>query len=65
LLFKGTNGAYGAHGFNIDTGYTPWKDTTPTYTLRDDASKTIGKHLLQFGAEVIFAQQNERSERIK
>jgi hypothetical protein len=59
LLFKGTNGAYGSHGFNIDTGYTPWTDTTPTYTLRDDASKSLGRHLLQFGVEVIIAQQNE------
>jgi hypothetical protein len=61
LLFKGTNGAYGSHGFNVDTGYTPWTDTTPTYTLRDDASKTLGKHLLQFGVEVVIAQQNELS----
>jgi hypothetical protein len=59
LLFKGTNAAYGSHGFNIDTGYTPWTDTTPTYTLRDDASKFLGKHLLQFGVEAVFAQQNE------
>ena len=59
LLFKGTNAAYGAHGFNIDTGYTPWKDTTPTYTLHDDMTKPIRKHQLQFGVEVIFAQQNE------
>jgi hypothetical protein len=59
LLFKGTNAAYGSHGFNIDTGYTPWTDTTPTYTIRDDASKSLGKHQLQFGVEVIVAQQNE------
>ena len=59
LLFKGTNAAYGSHGFNIDTGYTPWKDTTPTYVIRDDASKTLGKHLLQFGVQLIYAQQNE------
>jgi hypothetical protein len=59
LLFKGTNSAYGSHGFNIDTGYTPWTDTIPTYALRDDASKNLGKHLLQFGVEVVFAQQNE------
>jgi hypothetical protein len=59
LLFKGTNSAYGSHGFNIDTGYTPWTDTIPTYTLRDDVTKTLGKHLLQFGVEVVFAQQNE------
>jgi hypothetical protein len=59
LLFKGTNAAYGSHGFNIDTGYTPWVDTIPTYTIRDDATKTIGKHTIQFGVEAIFAQQNE------
>jgi Carboxypeptidase regulatory-like domain len=59
LLFKGSNGAYGSHGFNIDTGYTPWQHTSPTYTLRDDASKTFGKHTLQFGVEAILAEQNE------
>lgn len=59
LLFKGTNAAYGSHGFNIDTGYTPWTDTIPTYTIRDDLTKTFGKHLLQFGVEAVFAQQNE------
>ena len=59
LLFKGTNTAYGSHGFNIDTGYTPWKDVIPTYAFRDDVSKTLGKHLLQFGVEAVIAQQNE------
>ena len=59
LLFKGTNAAYGSHGFNIDTGYTPWTDTIPTYTIRDDVTKTLGKHLLQFGVVAVFAQQNE------
>jgi hypothetical protein len=59
LLFKGTNAAYGSHGFNIDTGYTPWHQAAPTYTLRDDASRTFGKHTLQFGVLLTFAQQNE------
>lgn len=59
LLFKGTNAAYGSHGFNIDTGYAPWHHSNPTYTLRDDASKTFGKHTLQFGLQASFAQQNE------
>ena len=59
LVFKGTNGAYGFHGFNIDTGYTPWQQAAPTYTLRDDATKTIGKHNLQFGILATIAQQNE------
>jgi hypothetical protein len=59
LLFKGTNGAYGFHGFNIDTGYTPWRQSAPTYTLREDASKSLGKHILQFGVQGTIAQQNE------
>lgn len=59
LEFKGTNGAYGSHGFNIDTGYTPWRQAAPTYTLRDDAGVTFGKHQLQFGIEIGYAQQNE------
>lgn len=59
LLFKGTNAAYGSHGFSIDTGYTPWEQAAPTYTIRDDASKTFGKHTLQFGVLVTIAQQNE------
>ena len=59
LLFKGTNGAYGSHGFNIDTGYTPWQQAGPTYTLHEDAATSIGKHTLQFGVLVTIAQQNE------
>jgi hypothetical protein len=59
LLFKGTNVAYGSHGFNVDTGYTPWKQAAPTYTIHEDAGTTWGKHTLQFGALVTIAQQNE------
>jgi hypothetical protein len=59
LLFKGTNAAYGSQGFNIDTGYTPWQQAAPTYTLREDASKSVGSHTLQFGILVTIAQQNE------
>jgi hypothetical protein len=61
LAFQGTNGAYGGHGFAADTGYAPWNQANPTFSLRDDASKTIGKHLLQFGFEGVFVQQNELS----
>jgi hypothetical protein len=61
LIFQGNNGAYGGHGFNVDTGYAPWEMANPTYMVRDDLSKTIGKHTLQFGAQAIFVQQNESS----
>ena len=61
LLFQGTNGAYGGHGFAADTGYAPWDQRNPTYVLRDDASKMVGKHLVQFGAVASYVQQNELS----
>jgi hypothetical protein len=61
LSFQGTNGAYGGHGFAVDTGFAPWNQANPTYDLRDDASRTFGKHALQFGGEVTIVQQNELS----
>jgi hypothetical protein len=61
LVFQGNNGAYGGHGFAADTGYAPWNQSNPTFNLRDDVSKTIGKHSLQFGFEGTFVQQNEVS----
>jgi Carboxypeptidase regulatory-like domain/TonB-dependent Receptor Plug Domain len=61
LDFQGSNGAYGGHGFAADTGYAPWNQANPTFNLRDDVSKTIGKHTLQFGFEGTFVQQNEVS----
>jgi hypothetical protein len=61
LNFQGNNGAYGGHGFAADTGYAPWTQSNPTFNLRDDASKIIGKHTLQWGFEGTFVQQNELS----
>ncbi len=61
LVFQGNNGAYGGHGFAADTGYAPWDQDNPTFTLRDDASKTIGHHVLQWGFWGSFVQQNELS----
>lgn len=61
LVFQGTNGAYGGHGFAVDTGYAPWSQSNPTYSIRDDLSKTWGRHAFQSGFEVIYVQQNELS----
>ncbi|MEI9979864.1 MAG: carboxypeptidase regulatory-like domain-containing protein [Edaphobacter sp.] len=61
LVFQGTNGAYGGHGFAADTGYAPWNQANPTYSIRDDLSKTWGRHTIQVGFEVTYAQQNELS----
>jgi hypothetical protein len=52
------NLAYGG-GFRVDAGYAPWQLTNPTYSVRDDLSKVIGKHNLQAGVQIILGQRNE------
>ena len=53
------NAAYGT--FEEDNAYIPWKNSNPTYTLRDNLTKITGKHNLQFGAYAVIAQKNEQS----
>ncbi|HZR56508.1 MAG TPA: carboxypeptidase regulatory-like domain-containing protein [Terriglobales bacterium] len=55
-----SNGAYNG-GFGEDPGYIPngVYNSNPTYTYRDNVSKILGKHNLQFGAYVVTAQKNE------
>ena len=52
--------AYGG-GFGEDAGYIPNGpyNSNPTYTYRDNVSKIVGKHNLQFGAYFVAAQKNE------
>jgi hypothetical protein len=50
---------YGGHDFAADTGFAPWNQSN--LNLRDDVSKTIGKHTLHFGFDGTFVQQNELS----
>jgi hypothetical protein len=59
LVFQGTEAAYGGHGFAVDTGYTPWKHSNPTYSPREDATWALHKHTLRFGVLFIIAQRNE------
>ncbi len=54
------NSAYGG-GFNVDTGYFPWQNSNPTYSYRDNVTKTLGNHTFIFGATYIAAQKNEPS----
>src|SRR5208282_1822320 len=54
LISQGNNGAYGGHGFAVDTGYAPWEMANPTYVIRDDASKSFGKHTVQVGVEAVY-----------
>ena len=48
-------------GFGEDAGYIPngAYNSNPTYTYRDNVSKIIGRHNLQFGAYAAFGQKNE------
>ncbi len=55
-----SNLAYGG-GFSADTGYFPWNNANPTYTYRDNMTKILGTHTLQFGAYIAFAQKNEQN----
>jgi hypothetical protein len=48
-------------GFAVSTGYFPWQNSNPTYSYRDDLTKTLKNHTLIFGASFIAAQKNEPS----
>jgi len=52
-------GVYG--GFGEDAGYVPngIYNSNPTYTFRDNVTKIAGKHNLQMGIYMAFAQKNE------
>jgi Carboxypeptidase regulatory-like domain/TonB-dependent Receptor Plug Domain len=52
------NAAYGT-GFTADPSDEPWNNANPTYTIRDNLTKIIGKHTLQMGAYAVIAQKNE------
>ena len=59
----GFGGAYGSDGFAEDDGYIPNGpyNSNPTYTYRDNVTKIVGRHNLQFGAYFVAAQKNELS----
>jgi Carboxypeptidase regulatory-like domain len=59
LILGGDNQSYGGAGFTVDTSYMPWQHTNPTYNIRDDVTKAIGKHTLGFGVQFVLAQKNE------
>jgi Carboxypeptidase regulatory-like domain len=64
VAFLGTNAEYGGRGFAADPSYMPWSHTNPTYAARDDISKSLGKHTLQFGAQYVLAQRNQTNNAI-
>jgi hypothetical protein len=62
--FLGTNAAYGGRGFAVDPSYMPWGHTNPTYAVRDDIGKVLGRHTLQFGAQYVLSQRNQDNNAI-
>jgi hypothetical protein len=64
IVIGGTNAAYGGFGFGIDPGYLPWHHSNPTYNFRDDLSKVVGKHTLQFGVQFVIFQRNELNQAV-
>jgi hypothetical protein len=61
IVIAGNNQAYGGAGFNIDTSYMPWSHLLEKSTVRDDVSKVLGKHTLQFGVQFVHAGRTETS----
>ena len=59
--FSIANGLPYGGGFSTDTGYFPWKNANPTYTYRDNMTKILGNHTLQFGAYFVAAQKNQQN----
>ncbi|HXT27223.1 MAG TPA: carboxypeptidase regulatory-like domain-containing protein [Candidatus Eisenbacteria bacterium] len=58
----GNNPEYGTDGsMTADTGYFPWNNANPVYTYRDNVTKIVGTHTLQFGVYTAFAQKNEQN----
>jgi len=58
----GSNPQYGTDGsMTADTGYFPWNNANPVYTFRDNVTKIVGTHTLQFGVYTAFAQKNEQN----
>jgi Carboxypeptidase regulatory-like domain len=49
------------NNFGEDPGYVPngIYNSNPTYTFRDNVTKIVGRHNLQFGAYIAAAQKNE------
>lgn len=48
-------------GFAVNTGYFPWQNSNPSYTYRDNLTKTFRDHTFIFGATYIAVQKNEPS----
>jgi hypothetical protein len=57
--FNISNGNEYGGGFIVDTSSAPWYNSNPTYTYKDNVTKIVGTHNLQFGGYFVAAQKNE------
>ena len=53
-----TSGAYGGFFCEGPTAF-PWSNSNPTFTYRDNMTKSLGKHKLVFGGYFVNAEKNE------
>jgi hypothetical protein len=53
-----TAGAYGGQFAEGPTAF-PWENSNPTFTYRDNVTKSLGKHKLEFGGYFVNAEKNE------
>src|SRR5438128_12597432 len=60
---SGAGGAYGSDGFGEDDGYIPNGpyNSNPTYTYRDNVTKIVGRHNLQFHCGAVSEPCNSTS----
>ena len=64
IVIGGTNAEYGGAGFAVDAGYMPWYHTNPIYNFADHLSKLLGKHNLQFGAQLLLYHRDQTNSAI-
>ena len=64
IVISGNNQEYGSLGFAVDPAYLPWHHSNPTFNFSDSISKVIGKHTLQAGVQVVYAQRNELNQAV-
>ena len=55
---------FGGGNLLMDTGYTPWQHTSPTYNLTDNATKLMGKHTIQGGTQVFELERNQTNSAV-
>jgi hypothetical protein len=52
---------YDTGGFSLDSGYFPWNNANPTYTVKDQVSKIAGSHNMFIGVYIVAAEKNEEN----